>query len=126
MTFEEIRIKTIRAAQNLQKRGYKSKEVFGVLARNSHHLAPIVFASMSIGCSVNTLDASFGKTELVHMLNVTKPTLMFCDVDVYDLLKECLTDLGNDAKIFVFGGGKDEAESVENLFLETHNEDHFL
>ncbi|XP_055297521.1 luciferin 4-monooxygenase-like [Sitodiplosis mosellana] len=126
MTFDEIRIKTVRAAQNLQKRGYEPRQVFGLMAKNSHHVAPIVFASISIGCPVNTLDPSFGKTELIHMLKTTKPTLMFCDVESHDLLRECLTELGNDAKIFTFGGSKDEAESVENLFSETHNEDDFL
>lgn len=125
LTFDEIRIKTIRAAQNLQNRGYKSKQVYGLLARNSHHLAPIVFASICIGCPVNTLDPCFGKTEITHMLNVVKPALMFCDADLYDLLKECLIELGNDAKIFTFGD-KDGAEPVENLFSETHCEDGYM
>lgn len=126
MTFDEIRTKTVRAAQNLQNRGYESKQVFGVLAGNSHHLAPIVFGSMCIGCPVNTLDPSFGKVEITHMLNIIKPVLMFCDAGAYDLLKECLTELENDANIFTFGGSKDGAEPVENLFLETHNEDNYM
>lgn len=126
MSFTEIRTKTIRAAQNLQKRGYKSKQVFGLLAKNSHHVAPIVFASISIGCPVNTLDPTFGKTELIHMLKTTKPILMFSDIGSHDLLKECLMELGNDAKIFTFGGSKGEAEPVENLFSETNNEDDFV
>ncbi|XP_055297301.1 uncharacterized protein LOC129565940 [Sitodiplosis mosellana] len=126
MTFDEIRIKTVRAAKNLQKRGYEPRQVFGLMAKNSHHVAPIVFASISIGCPVNTLDPSFGKTELIHMLEMTKPTLMFCDVECHDLVRECFTELGNDAKIFTFGGSKDETEPVENLFSETHNEDDFI
>lgn len=126
MTYDEIRIKTIRAAQNLQQRGYKPKQVFGLMAKNSQHVAPIVFASISIGCPVNSLDSTFGKTELIHMLSITKPALMFCDVEAYDLLNECLTELQNDAKIFTFGGSKDEAEPVEHLFSKTCNEDDFL
>lgn len=126
MSFDDIRLKTIRAAQNLQKRGYEPRQVFALMAKNSHHVAPIVFASMSIGCAVNTLDSSFGKIELRHMLNMTKPVLMFCDVESYELVKECLTELGNDAKIFTFGGGKGEAETVENLLSETSREESFV
>lgn len=126
MSFDEIRSKTVRAAQNLQSRGYVPKQVFGILARNSHHLAPIVFASISIGCPVNTLDCSFGKTELMHMLKTTKPKVMFADVDVHDLLKECLIELGNNAKVFTFGGSTGDSEPVENLFAETHKEDQFM
>lgn len=126
LTFSDIHTKTVRAAQNLQKRGYKSGQVFGLVARNSHDVAPIVFASVSIGCPVNTLDPSFGKTELNHMLNNTKPALIFCDVESYEVVKECLTDLGNDAKILTFGGSKGQSEPIEDLFSETHEEDNFL
>lgn len=126
LSYDEIRIRIIRAAQNLQKRGVNTKMVFGVLAKNSHHLAPIVFASMCLGCPVNALDPTFKKSELLHMLKTTEPALMFCDSEAYDLVKECLIELGNPAKIFVFGDSKDGAESVENLFDETHDEDTFV
>lgn len=126
MSFDEIRIKTIRAAENFQERGYESKQIFGLLARNSHHVAPIVFGSICIGCIVNALDPTFGKIELIHMLNTTNPSLMFCDIECYDLLKECLTELENEAKIFTFGGSKDDTEPVEILFAETGTEKYFL
>lgn len=126
MTFDEIRIKTIRAAQNLQKHGYQPGQVIGLMAKNSHFVAPIVFGSIGIGCPVNTLDPLFGKIELSHMLNAIKPVLMFCDIDNYELVKECLTDLGSDAKIFTFGGSKGGAEPVEILLSETHEEDDFV
>lgn len=45
MSFDEIRIKSIRAAQNLQKRGYKRSQVVGIIAKNSHHLAPGILNS---------------------------------------------------------------------------------
>lgn len=125
MTFNEIRIKAIRAAQNLQTRGYQPKQVVGIIARNSHHVAPVYFASLAIGCPVNAFDPSFGKAEIIHMLSTIKPVLMFSDVACYDLLAECLTDLRNDAKIFTFGGQRGQSEPVENLFQETHNESKF-
>ncbi|XP_055325885.1 uncharacterized protein LOC129579744 [Sitodiplosis mosellana] len=126
MTFDEIRLKTIRAAQNLQELGYQPKQVFAFMIRNSHHVAPTVFGAISIGCSVNSLDPSFGKTELLHMLGTTKPDLMFCDVESYELVKECLVQLQNDAKIFTFGGSDGESEPVENLFAETGTESSFM
>lgn len=88
----------------------------------------VVFASIAIGCPVNTLDPSFGKTQLMHMLKTTKPVLMFCDVDCYDLVKECRAELENDFQfeILTVGGSKDGSESIENLFSETGREDEFL
>ena len=126
MTFDEIRIKTIRAAQNLQARGYNQKQIFGIMARNSHHVAPIFFASIANGCPINPIDPFFEKIELLHMLKLTQPVLMFCDIDCYDILNDCLSELGNKAKVFTFGGQKGQSESVENLFRETHKEHEFV
>lgn len=126
MTFEEIRVKTVRAAQNLQARGYKSKQVFGLMARNSHLVAPIFFASISNGCPIVSLDPSFGRAEVIHMLSITKPVLMFCDIACCDILSECLRELGNQAEIFTFGGQQGESEPIESLFVETHKEHEFM
>lgn len=125
MTFDEIRLKTIRAAQNLQIRGYNQKQVFGMLARNSHHVAPIFFASISSACPIVSLDPSFGKAEIIHMLSITKPVLMFCDMACHEILSECLAELGNKSKVFTFGGQNGKSEPVENLFEETHKEHEF-
>lgn len=125
MSYDEIRIKTIRAAQNLQQRGYQPKQVFGFLGENSHHVAPIVFASICIGCPVSCLDPSYDKKKLTHLLKITQPVVMFCDIEAYALLKECLTELGNAAKVFTFGGRSEDSEPIENLFEETQCEESF-
>lgn len=89
----------------------------------------MVFASIAIGCPINSLDPSFTKSQLMHMLKMTKPKLIFCDVICYDLVKECLSEMEVDFQfdILSFGGSKDGSEPVENLFAETeHDDDHFL
>lgn len=121
-----MRVKTVRAAQNLQSRGYNRKQVFGIMARNSHHVAPIFFASIANGCPPVALDVSFGKAEIIHLLSITKPVLMFCDIECYEILSECLVELGNEAKVFTFGGEKGQSESVECLFEETGKEHEFM
>lgn len=40
MSFDEIRIKSIRVAQNLLARGYKPTQVFGIITKNYDYLAP--------------------------------------------------------------------------------------
>lgn len=118
--------KTIRAAQNIRKLGYKPREVFGIVAGNDYHLAPIVYAALCLGCTINALDMSLGKFEMVHLLKMTKPRLMFCDVAAYNLVSESLQILGNFAKIYTFGGQTKNSEPVENLFKETGKEQYFL
>lgn len=125
MTFDEIRIKAIRAANRLQKLGYQPGSVFALMTRNSKDVASIVFASLFVGCPVNTLDPHFNKIELLNMLKTTKPCLMFCDIDVYDLVEECRNELGLDTSIFTVGGQKGCAKNVESLFVESDDDDQF-
>lgn len=91
-------------------------------------VASVVFGSLALGCPLNTLDSSFGKTELMHMLKSIKPVVMFCDIGCYDLLEECLTELNYESKhtVFTFGGSKGNSEPVENLFSETNKENQFM
>lgn len=120
-----MRRQTIRAALNLQKLDCNQGDIFGIVARNSHYVAPIVFASFCIGCPVNTLDPSFSKSELMHMLAITRPKIMFCDTNIYDLVHECLTNLENDAKLFTFSGQSGDSIPVEDLFEDVEGEDRF-
>lgn len=105
--------------------GYEKSDIFGICAKNSHYVTPIVFASICIGCPVNTLDPSFSKSEFMHMLSISMPKLMFCDVAVYDLVQECLNELENDAKVFTFSGQTGDSISVEDLFDAVDGEDSF-
>lgn len=50
------------------------------------------------------------------MFEMTQPSLVFCDITVFDLVAECLKDLGNDAKVFTFNGTKGDSDPMESLF----------
>lgn len=126
MTFNDIRIKAIRAALNLKRLGYKTNNIFGFIARNSANVASIVFASLFNGCPLNTLDPNFGKIDLIDLLNITKPCLMFCDLNLYDLVAECLKELELKSCIFTFDGQTGDSKSVDSLFTEIGSENHFL
>lgn len=126
LRFDEIRSRSIRAAQNLRARGYEKGQILGIIATNSHHLSPIVFAAFYLGCPINTLDPTFGKADMKHMLNTTKPQAIFCDTNVYDLVKQCLAELGNGAQVFTFGGQVGDSVAVDELFAENGDEYGFM
>lgn len=125
MTFNEIRIKAIRAAIHLHQLGYKANDIFGFMARNSTNVAPIVFASIFNGCPLSTLDPSYEKDKLVHMLGMSRPCLMFCDVSVYELVTECLKELQINSNIFTFDGQTGDSKSVDSLFGAVDDVDAF-
>lgn len=118
-------MKMIRAATNLQKIGCEPGDIICIIAKNSHFVAPIVLASICIACPINCLDPLFSKTEIIHMFSITAPKTVFCDCDVYDLVRECLAELENDAAVYTFGGTTDDSISVEQIFEETPEEKEF-
>lgn len=119
MTFNEIRQKAIRTAINLRNFGYKLGNVFGLMVRNSKDVSTIIFASFFNGYSVNSLDPFYKKLELNHMLKITKPCVLFCDVDKYDLVEDSLKELELNADIFTIGGKKGRSKPIEILFIES-------
>lgn len=125
MTFHEMRLETIRVAQNLQKRGFKSHQVFSFIAANSEHLVPVFLASICLACPVVPLHTMLSKDEIVRIWVKTKPTVVFCDTNSYHEMNEALKELKWNVKVFTFGGQIGGVESVENLLVETSDENNF-
>lgn len=125
-TFEELRLKTIRAAQNLHARGYKLGQVFGLVSENTAYLPPIVLAALCLGCPINPMYTAVDEPSLIRMFEMTEPSIVFCDIKVYDLVAGCLMQLKNNAKVFTFKGSKGDSEPAEVLFDETGIEEEFV
>lgn len=95
------------------------------IAGNVANLAPIVYASLCLGWPVVTMYTAMEKQSIVRMFDLTEPKIIFCEVNVYDLVVECLSEVGSNAKIFTFNGTKGESEAVESLLEETGTEMEF-
>lgn len=113
-------------AENLKKRGCQPKQVIGIMAEHTDHLSSVILASLCLGCPSNVLGISVEKSDIINMFGITEPSIIFCEVEKYDLMKECLKELNNDAPIFTFNGTKCDSEAVENLFEVTGTEHNFM
>lgn len=126
MTFNEIRLKAIRTAQNLQKRGFKPRQKFCFLIENHDDLVALVLASIGLACPIVPLCPILSKDEISRILAKIQPPLIFCDAKLYDLLKEVLNELRLNVKVFTFEQYMDDVESIESLFEETGEENSFV
>lgn len=63
---------------------------------------------------------------MMQAFQITQPIVIFCEIDVYDLVKECFNEIGRNVKIFTFNGVRGDSEAVENLLQETQNEEEFM
>lgn len=100
--------------------------MFTFMAKNSDHLTSLVFATFCLGCMADMLNTSHETPDIIRLLQMTRPNVIFCDIDVYDMIAESLKELNHQAKVFTIDGTKGESESIENLFVETGTEDQFV
>lgn len=121
-----MRLKATRVAQNLRKRGYKSRELFCFVAANTDDLLPIYMASIALACTTVPLHSILTKDEMVPILTKIQPTVIFCDDSSYDQLNESLIESQLKPKIFIIGKPIDDIESATNLFIETGDECDFV
>lgn len=124
LTNGDLYTKTINAVQNLLELGFKKNDMIALIARNSHHVAPIVFAALCLGCPINTLDTCLNKIDMTNSLKITNPKCIFCDVSAYDVVSSCVQD--NNARIYTFGGYCSKSIAVEELFADTRNKPDFM
>lgn len=126
LTAGQIRSKTIYAAQNLQRLGYRSNDVFGFMSNNNHNVAPLVYAALCLGCPINAIDSNYEESEIVHAFGKTLPKVIFCESGCYEILQRSLEKLGSEAKVFILDGVGNNATNVEELFAGNGSETDFM
>lgn len=126
LTFQEIRLKSIRVAQNLLKRGLQIRDVVGILTDHGDFVVPIMVASICLACPLAPLHPMLSKDEIVRFFLKAKPSVAFCDIGACNQLNEAISELPFTVRVFTMGGKIDGFEPVENLFVETGEEDQFV
>lgn len=127
MTYHELRLKTIRAAQNLQEMGFQSRQVFSFMVNQCDDLLPLFLASTCLACPIVPLHSMLSKEEIVRIFAKTKPCVIFCDTNHLNMISQAIKESQlNKVKVFVVGESIDDFESIQDLFVETGDENHFV
>jgi 4-coumarate--CoA ligase len=89
----------LRVAKNLTKEGFKQGDVIGLVVKNTTYVAPLVLACLLIGTPVSTLDPTFDDKEIANIFRQTRPKLVFCDHDNWDMVVDALNQCDSEAEI---------------------------
>lgn len=125
LSYNELHSKSVRAAQNIRKLNFLKGDVVAIVSKNNHELLPLLVALLSLDYPINPLDPTFSEEIFLHMLGITKPKLVFCDLESYHAVRKYLRQLNNGAKIYTFCGQIDESLAVNAFFIETGREAEF-
>uniref|UniRef100_A0A1Q3FS36 Putative acyl-coa synthetase n=1 Tax=Culex tarsalis TaxID=7177 RepID=A0A1Q3FS36_CULTA len=117
-TCNELRMRTIRAALNISSKFELAKgDMVCIIADNSACVTPVLFGCFLIGAPVHTLDSSFEETDLVHLMGITKPKLVFCNVHNLKRVENSIGIAALEARIILLND-----PSTEELFTPVNNE----
>lgn len=126
MTRKEARELTINIARNLMKLNIKSNDVIGMICRNSKYLPVLMYGCIIVGAPINPLDKSYDSRDIKHIFKQTKPSLVFCDAEIYQTTKVILDELENDAKVFTLREKITEVPHITELLKPTEEENIFI
>jgi 4-coumarate--CoA ligase len=124
-TCQEVKLASIRVAQNLRRLGIQSDDVIGFVCRNSSTVNSLIYGCVLIGAPINPLHVSFTKDKIRHMFRQTKPVLVFCDHDVFETTKEALLEMKSSAMIFTLLKKIPVVPFVNELLIPTGSEYHY-
>ncbi|XP_062539037.1 uncharacterized protein LOC134207332 [Armigeres subalbatus] len=131
VTGAEMRLRSIRIAQNLIKLGYSatklgSEDKFAMIVRNGEHTASVAFACFALGIPVSTLDPTFDRDDLSHMLGIVKPKVIFCENEVLDTLFAACDAIAISPRVFLMEKDVEGYDHLNTLLEPTNNEEAFV
>uniref|UniRef100_A0A8D8JBA1 Probable 4-coumarate--CoA ligase 3 n=1 Tax=Culex pipiens TaxID=7175 RepID=A0A8D8JBA1_CULPI len=127
MTNGEMQLRAIRASQNLAALGLRQGDMAALACTNSENVMPVVVAMFFNGIPFNTLAPGHEVDDLAHMMRITQPKLVFCDVDNYERVKEATEVAVRDKPLlYVFESDLESVNKAEDLLKETGRERMFL
>ncbi|XP_001656167.2 probable 4-coumarate--CoA ligase 1 [Aedes aegypti] len=128
LTCQELRLRSIRAAQNLTKLGYKKGDMVGFAVRNRENVAPLLYGCFLIGAPVNCLDPDFTVDDMAHMLRISKPVLFLADEDNVETVKTACRDAEIRPKFVILDGRDCQPDdlSSSDLLQQTGSEQFYF
>ncbi|XP_037039721.1 probable 4-coumarate--CoA ligase 3 isoform X2 [Bradysia coprophila] len=124
MVMREIRIRTIRIAQNLLKQGCTQDDRVAIIARNAHNITPLAAALLCIGTPFNALDINMIEDDsFLDILERIEPKFIFCDADAVEPILKAR--LAQDTKVLIVNGKVKGFDVVESLLVSTKSENEF-
>ncbi|KAH8261471.1 hypothetical protein KR044_009613 [Drosophila immigrans] len=93
-------------------------DVVGISATNTTYLTEVVIAALLNGMPINPLHPEFDKETVAYMYEITKPKVIFCDVDNYETLAAVKQSLKFETELLLLSGSLPGVRNIQDLLRE--------
>ncbi|KAL7025584.1 hypothetical protein ACKWTF_013547 [Chironomus riparius] len=122
VTCQQMYDRSIKIAKYLTKCGMKEGDLIGFVTANTENLAPIVFASFTLGLPVNPLAPVMNEKDIVQMFSMTKPKMIFCDVENVKVVHNAVNLMKSEAAVMTVMDKVEGFECVTEILKEMEGE----
>lgn len=110
-------------AQYLKSEGLTHRDVVGLIARNSAHLADVLFACLFNATPFHAVNPMVEREAIAALYAITKPKIIFCDGRDYELLKGLTKDWT--PKFITLSDPTENVTGIEELLANTIKENNY-
>lgn len=92
---------SIKIGQKIHMMGLKQTDIVGIMSSNTTNLMPLCYGLFFIGVPFHAIDRELSKTSAVLLWGITKPKIIFCEVERLSFAREIVQEIGLRSKIYV-------------------------
>ncbi|ALC46701.1 maker206 [Drosophila busckii] len=90
---DELHLNSKAVASYMRQLGLLQTDIVGIVARNTTHLSAVAYGCFYMGIAFHSLNINYEQATISQLFNITKPRLLFCDGDEYEMLKAATKQL---------------------------------
>lgn len=122
--YQDVLLRSIRVAQHLQSKGITFDSTVVLCTYNTMDSCLPFLACLFLGVKVAPLDPSLSSEDSAHLLNIVKPSFLFCDIECLETMEEALEKVNLSTQIIIMGG-EGTYISFSEFLIETGTEASF-
>ncbi|XP_020806824.1 luciferin 4-monooxygenase [Drosophila serrata] len=107
-----------RLAHAFQRLKLQRGDVVGISAKNTSYLTEVVIAALLNGTPINPLHPDFDSETMAYMYEITKPKVIFCDLDNYETLSAVKSSLKFKTELILLTGTLPGVRNIQDLLAD--------
>ncbi|KAH8372784.1 hypothetical protein KR009_004996, partial [Drosophila setifemur] len=104
-----------RLAHAFQRLKLQRGDVIGISAKNTNYLTEVVIAALLNGTPINPLHPEFDAETMAYMYEITKPKVIFCDLENIETLKAVKSSLKFKTELILLTGTLPGVRNIQDL-----------
>ncbi|KAH8273181.1 hypothetical protein KR018_011460 [Drosophila ironensis] len=122
LTRKELHLNSMRIASYMRSLGLMQTDIVGIIARNTTHIPAVAYACFFNGIAFHSLNTSYDQNTIEKLYDITKPSLIFCDGDEFEKVRNATTHL--EVKIITMRNHPTDSIRIDDV-LATPIEENF-